>query len=238
METKLVLYFGDSRDQLFPKDYLNYPPGQNLLALKPYADCAEGMGIFNLFFLHQVHGTVGSVIDVHTAVTMRSFSCEGDFLITNLPGVGIGIMTADCLPLLLHDPITQSIAAIHAGWRGAVAGIAPIALSRMMQEYGAQPDNIRAYLGPCIHSCCYQVGDQVVQALKDSSASASVLCSCQGKTLFDLPGFVAGQLEAAGLKKEAISLENSLCTHCNPRFWSYRRQGETAGRQMTVIALV
>ncbi len=231
------LYVGDSSDNLFPKDYLNYPDGYTLLDHEPYAKLAAQTGIEKLFFLRQVHGTAGAALGEQDMLSFKAFSCEGDYLITNVPGVGIGIVTADCLPLILHDPVTQSIAAIHAGWRGAVAGIAQIALSRMVQEYGAQPSQVHAYLGPCILPCCYQVGDNVIRALENFPHAAYVLSVRQGKTFFDLPGFVAAQLETAGLPKKSIFLEYSQCTHCTPEFWSYRRQGEAAGRQMTVVSL-
>ncbi|MDZ4151707.1 polyphenol oxidase family protein [Methylicorpusculum sp.] len=273
MKKGSFLYFGTSCDALFSHEYRSFSEGINLLTLQPYSKLQTLLAIEKLFFLRQVHGVAGVALNtvqggsgvsaskdfeqlcsVRAVSSFAAFSCDGDYLITNVPHMGIGIMTADCLPLLLYDPVTKSIAAIHAGWRGALAGIVGRALVSMQRAYGVEPQMVQAYIGPCIHPCCYQVGEQVVQALDaysvpdchsccqssldmHRSSLATVLHQRQGSFYFDLPGFVAQQLYAAGLKKEAISREHTCCTYCTPGYWSYRRQGEKAGRQMSVISL-
>ncbi|PKN03200.1 hypothetical protein CVU75_03485 [Candidatus Dependentiae bacterium HGW-Dependentiae-1] len=273
MKKGSFLYFGTSCDALFSREYRSFSEGINLLTLQPYCKLQTLLAIEKLFFLRQVHGVAGVALNavqgemgglvsedseqlcpVRVVSSFSAFSCDGDYLMTNVPHVGIGIMTADCLPLLLYDPATKSIAAIHAGWRGALAGIVGRALMSMQRAYGVDPRAVQAYIGPCIHPCCYQVGEQVVQALDaysvpechscyqgfldtHQSSLAPVVHQRQGSLYFDLPEFVAQQLCAAGLKKEAISREHTCCTYCTPGYWSYRRQGEHAGRQMTVISL-
>ncbi len=147
---------------------------------------------------------------------------EGDALLTIEPGITVSIRTADCLPILLADPITGAVAAVHAGWRGTAAGIIGKAVVRMIDELHASPERILAAIGPGIGKCCYEVGLDVAQKLGESQA---------GKV--DLADINRRQLLAVGVRKVDVV---SPCTFCEAEtFFSYRREAEQAGRMISFI---
>ncbi len=154
-----------------------------------------------------------------------------DGLWTRAPGEAIGVWTADCLPVLLSSPDGRVVSAIHAGWRGAVRGIVPVAVRTLLTESGFPASLIRAVLGPSAGRCCYQVGGEVWEEVQSLYPGFSGRHSPPGH--LDIPGLVLYQLRAAGLRIEHIgTLE--LCTICHPElFHSHRRQKESReGRSM------
>jgi len=129
---------------------------------------------------------------------------EGDALVTRTPGVAVSIRTADCFPILLADPDTHAVAAIHAGWRGTAAGVVTSTLARMRSEFGTHAENVYAAIGPGIGPCCYEVGVDVAQQFGMREAG-----------YLDLAVENRKQLIAAGLKPERIEQVGG-CTFCNP----------------------
>lgn len=219
-----------------PAFYLNLLD-QPLLTLAPFSNLKKSMHLEYLQFLHQTHSDQGTVIGKKNIEALRPFKQNGDFLVTNVSHVGIGVMTADCLPIVLHDRLANVVAVVHAGWRGAVIGVAVKALERMREEYGTDPQNVVVFFGPSAKACCYKVGDDFESSLAGFAYSDKVMQKHGDNWYFDLPGFNRLQLEAAGIKKEAFHLNYNYCTMCDHSFYSYRRQGEQAGRQMTVVCL-
>jgi hypothetical protein len=149
---------------------------------------------------------------------------EGDAIVTRTRGVTVSVRTADCFPILLADPETQSVAAIHAGWRGTAAGVVQSSLARMRSEFGTDPSNVCAAIGPGIGACCYEVGIEVARQFgKDSG----------GK--LDLAVENRSQLIAAGVRSERIEVVGG-CTFCHPaKFFSWRRDHDPAGRMISFI---
>jgi YfiH family protein len=163
--------------------------------------------------LKQIHS--GTVL-----VAERERGCigEGDALVATVRGVSVSIRTADCLPILLADMRTNRVAAVHAGWRGTVARVALNAMERM----GSRPADIYAAIGPGIGKCCYEVGLEVAQQLGEDRA---------GKV--DLAEHNRRQLASAGVQHIDVL---GHCTFCEAdQFWSYRREGEQAGRMISYI---
>jgi len=151
---------------------------------------------------------------------------EGDALITNRPGLAISIRTADCYPILLADSRHQAVAAIHAGWRGTAAQIVMKTLEKMRSEFGTDPQDISAAIGPGIGACCYEVGEDV-----------SIQFGFAVRTHLDLVSENRKKLEKAGVLPEKIEALGD-CTFCNAeRFFSYRREKEKAGRMTSFIML-
>ena len=165
---------------------------------------------------------------IHSAATFVArepgLAGEGDALVTATPNVAVSIRTADCFPILLADPETQAVAAIHAGWRGTAAGIVTATLTRMKNEFGTEPWNVLAAIGPGIGQCCYEVGAEVAREFGLSTA---------GK--INLAVENREQLIAAGVKPNHIE-QVGLCTFCHPAlFYSWRRDHDRAGRMVSVI---
>lgn len=155
---------------------------------------------------------------------------ENDVLATALSGVALVVQTADCVPILLRARGTIAVA--HAGWRGSALGAASAAVEALL-ELGADPAGVDAWIGPSIGACCYQVGGEVASQFAGDFARRD----CTGRFRLDLKSVNLAQLEAAGVRRERISV-HSACTKCGgPRYASYRRDGAAAGRMIGMIAL-
>jgi YfiH family protein len=154
-----------------------------------------------------------------------------DALITNVPGIIIGTLSADCVPILLADPVAHVIASIHAGWKGTVSEIAKHTVQRMQKDFNCLPENILAGIGPSISAVCYEVGEEVAIHFSDSCKSDS----SNGKTCIDLWKANQAQLIEAGLLPEHIEIAGR-CTFSNPAdFYSARRDGIQTGRMGSFI---
>lgn len=158
---------------------------------------------------------------------------DGDALIANSPGL-VGIRTADCLPILLVDPVNRALAAVHAGWRGTAAGICTRTVTRMQHVYETNPNDLVAVIGPGIGHCCFEVGPEVTIQFQSFMPAGTDLTK---QTQIDLASVNRSQLQSAGLEDSKI-LAAEICTFCGGDFWhSYRRDGKWAGRMTTAIGL-
>jgi YfiH family protein len=198
---------------------------------------AVGLTRETLYSVWQMHGR--EVVRVEAHHTRQEIGARNaDALITNVPGVGVGVRTADCTPILLYDPVNKAVAAIHAGWRGAVLDIVSATIDAMKSAYQTSVNDIIACIGPCIGPCCFEVGAEVVSAFEEQFLGDTWRGQLlpNGKQTIDL--YSANELS---LRKAGVSQIESLkvCTKCDPedRFFSFRRQGEKSGRHLSVIAL-
>lgn len=168
---------------------------------------------------------------IHSAIIVEcplaSNTTEGDALISEQAGRLVGVRTADCLPVLLLDVRSRSVAAVHAGWRGTAQGIA----ARAAKALGARPGDIHAAIGPGIGLCCFEAGPEVAA---EFSALFPERSDLNRRTHLDLEEANRRQLIQAGVAAGQI-YTSGLCTFCRPEFHSYRRDGERAGRMMSVI---
>lgn len=233
----ITIYFGDSSDQLDVSSttYDQYHTQKQLITIKPFSSLQAVMEINHLVFPKQVHGKQGIVIDNSTLHAINPFEVDGDYIVTNIPHTGLGILTADCLPIILYDIKNHAIAAIHAGWRSSVQKIVVHATQHMHTLYRTDPTNIRVFFGPCAHTCCYSVGPDVMQAV--TPHQNKVIRIENNQRYLDLIHYNKLLLEYEGIPSEAFCSDYTQCTICNPLFWSYRRQQKRAGRQMTVVSL-
>lgn len=161
--------------------------------------------------------------------------CDGQ--ITDRPGVALVAFSADCTPILLFDPVRRAIAAVHAGWRGTVKGIAARAVEAMVREYGCDPANIQAAIGPCISKCCFETDEDVPMALLRALGGQALPAIDQrgSKYHVDLKFCNALWLQRAGVGALDISPD---CTACDSvRYWSHRRMGDARGSLAAVIML-
>ena len=172
---------------------------------------------------------------------------EGDGLMTSLPGVMLGVGTADCVPVLVADVKKRAVAAFHAGWRGTVARIVEQGIARMTDEYGSQPQDLIAAIGPGIGACCYAVGEEVRTAFSSQFDYAEELFLSDRKDspsiYVDLWKANQRQLLAAGIEPSKITSIGE-CTACSrdeqgrPRYFSHRAEHGVAGRMLSVVGIV
>ncbi|MGF1650725.1 MAG: peptidoglycan editing factor PgeF [Hyphomicrobiaceae bacterium] len=199
--------------------------------------CHLGFNSAPINTLHQVHSADVVILDANLSDTPP----RADALVTQMPGVIIGALAADCTPVLFADATTGVIGAGHAGWRGAKAGILEATIEAMV-KLGAAPGRIRAVVGPTIGQANYEVGQDFRDAfVSDDPATDRFFIEPPGqrKPHFDLPGFVSFRLQRLGL----LTIEaRTTCTYADPdRFYSYRRathRGEPDyGRQISAIVV-
>jgi YfiH family protein len=187
--------------------------------------------------VRQVHSnvTVGVSGD---SVTGRGAISEADGMITSQAGLLIGIQTADCIPVLVADRRKRVVGAFHAGWRGTVQRIVELGVGRMVREFGSDPADMIAAIGPGIGACCYTVGDEVRKEFAANFSYAAVLFVQNEKELrLNLIEANRRQLLAAGLPAESIATVGG-CTGCQSElFYSHRISGGHAGRMMAVIGI-
>ena len=162
---------------------------------------------------------------------------EADGLMTKERGVSLIIHIADCEGILLYCRKPEAIAAVHAGWRGTVADIAGKAVSAMKREYGCEPSDMVAALAPCASVCCYEVGPEVVEAVRKLpiDAEAYIVPTENGHAKIDIKGINSALLRRAGVSEIYVSPD---CTMCLPdKYWSHRITNGRRGAQACIIAL-
>lgn len=229
------IYFGNAQDRLHPDWYLALPPDKPILTVAPFTELKKFMRISGLMFLKQIHSAQGYLHSDTDFSIKVPFSVEGDYLVTAVRQAGLGIMSADCLPIVYFDSLNNVIAIMHAGWKGSVQHIAVKTLQQMSATFGTEPEHLRIFFGPSAKNCCYQVKPDFIKQLENFAFANQVLHEHTDFLTFDLPGFNRLQLENAGVPKEAFHFDYNICTICDKNFFSSRRHD--GGRQMTVVCL-
>ncbi len=200
---------------------------------------AAALGGKNIFTVNQTHSNITCVISDPTQIPS---TVEADALVTNIPGISIGVTTADCAPILFYDPERKIIGAAHAGWRGAFGGILDSCIAAM-EKLGSKRQNIIAALGPCIHMPSYEVGADFHKNFLDRDSNNSVFfekSAKEGHFQFDLPGYVLARL----LRLQLGAVHHQSFDTCarEDLFFSHRRRtlrGEPArGSMMSAIRMV
>lgn len=208
------------------------------------AMAALGLPAEALSTLYQIHSA--DVVHLTEPLGLEGLP-KGDALVTDRPGLALGIATADCAPVLFADPTAQVIGACHSGWGGAFKGVVETTVEAMA-ALGADRDRIIAVLGPCIHQTSYEVGPEFKERFLERDPQTEQFFTPSDKDghfRFDLPGFVLDRMKAAGVGRVGHVAED---TYSNPdRFYSYRRAthnqetDETGkvdyGRLLSTIAL-
>ena len=191
---------------------------------------------------HQVHGDRIAVID---RPDLTRVDLEGyDAFICKLPGVAIGVRTADCVPILLYDPVQRVVAAVHSGWKGTVLKIAQKTIGLMKSDFGCLPKELRAVIGPAIGPDSFQVGQEVVEKFEEAGFPMSQVWSDRGPgdgspmsgghhiDLFKANKWI---LEESGVRDIQVF---DIDTFTDTSFFSARREGTACGRNINAIKLV
>lgn len=181
---------------------------------------------------------------VHGTAVVRSEHCvppatpEADAIVSIEPGVAIGVLTADCVPILISSANGGAVAAVHAGWRGLAAGVVESGVAELRSLTRESP-RLLAAIGPHIGVCCYEVDAPVLDGLAvrfGDALEAATRASRPGHALLDLGTLTRVALAGAGLAADSIEVLSGVCTRCDAvRFHSYRRDGAAAGRLAHVI---
>jgi len=199
----------------------------------------EGVGrSFWILSVKQVHGTDALVVD-RALTSSDRFSGGWDALVTDQRGIMVAVRTADCVPVLMHDSKRKIVAAVHAGWRGAVAGIVGKTIAVMESQFGTVPDHVQVSIGPSAGVCCYEVDQTVLDKLPEACPDYQRVVRGQrgGKAHLDLKMLIREQARNAGIQQNSITCVN-LCTICHEDlFFSYRREGKVIGTMVSAIGL-
>lgn len=206
--------------------------------------CAIGADSSAIVKNHQVHSSRIRHVTAADIVSPPSLlgDHDADGLICSQPGVCLTVFSADCIPVLLYDPVQRVIAAVHAGWRGTAAGISHRAAAEMISVYGCRGEDILAAIGPGISPCCFETHRDVPDGLReglgqDAEGFIRPLPK-EGKFSVDLKGANAHWLRMAGLTEDHIAV-SSACTTCRgDHFWSHRILGNERGSMAAMIQLL
>ena len=211
--------------------YRTKDPVENVDANYGRVGRSFGIGLDGLVLLDQVHGD--RILVLKSQLPRLTRPLHYDALITDLPGMTLGIRTADCLPALIADPRKKVVAAAHAGRVGTGLKILPRVIEEMERSFGSRSGDLLVALGPAIGPCCYEVDEQVFLPLwRPFSVETG-----PGRWRIDVPGFNLAQVREAGVPEDRISVVD-LCTRCEENlFFSHRRHPRT-GRQLSFIGIV
>ena len=216
---------------------------------------AVGAADLEFVSLHQIHSDVVRTFDAPPAK-----QCKGDASATNKKGLLLGVRTADCAPVLVVDPKKRVVAAIHAGWRGTLQRIVTKAIGQMQMEFGCNPKDLLAAIGPTIGGCCYEVGTEVASAFAAKFSNANEFFDelrtgdepnplqwlnmmppghqpPPKNVILNLPKANKLQLLESGIPEKNIFV-TTLCTSCDVgQLFSYRKERDRSGRLLSVIGI-
>lgn len=209
-------------------------------AAHEWGQVADAMGVDagRLLLVRQVHRDQVAVARRDTAHTWER--PEADLIVSDDPESAIGVRVADCAPILMADTRRGAVGAVHAGWRGTVLSAARAGLDSLRLEFGTDPGDVVAAIGPCLGVCCGEVGEEVVAAFRDAGHGDADIARWfmpgpAGRPHLDLPGANRDQLVAAGVRPEHVHV-SGLCTRTHaPLLHSYRADRDRAGRMLGAI---
>ena len=197
---------------------------------------AMGIESSRIVMTWQIHSDVVRQVTKadHLGLDHRNYP-QCDALITNDPGTALWVFSADCTPILLHDPVTGAVGAVHAGWRGTASAIAAKTVSAMVDAFGCKPEDIRAAIGPNIGPCCFQTDADVPHAMLAAYGKEALplILKDDEKYYVNLKEMNALALRTVGVQQIVTS---PLCTACRTNlFWSHRKMGDHRGSQGAMI---
>lgn len=188
----------------------------------------------NLVTLNQVHGSEVQYVDREYCACGKK---DADASVSGTKGLALGILTADCMPILFYDPVKRAVGAAHAGWKSTLLGVAAKTVEAMKQKFGTKAADLVAAFGPFIGPCCYTVRKEVLDSFEYAYGPMARGFFVESKGLrLDIARANRFILQMAGLKKENIG-DGATCTSCYNVFFSYRRDGRVTGRQLSFIML-
>lgn len=197
---------------------------------------AFGVSIDRVVTVNQAHGE--NIVTVNDLNVRDIRTVHADAMITSVPGIALGVETADCVPVLLFDPMKPAVAAVHAGWRSTVKKIVQKAIHRMHEEFGSEAAQLIAAIGPAIGPECYEVDEPVMGPVREACSFWEEVSTPRGNDHWGLDLVKANKIELmqVGLQEKNIH-SLGMCTACRKDlFYSFRSEGMT-GRMLSVIMI-
>ena len=226
-------YFGDASDHL---PHADSGCTQEFILLKNKIIQKTNQSSLSLFFLKQTHSADVCILQ-ETPNDHSFFQMQGDAIITTKKNIGIGVITADCIPLFLFDPENKVIAVIHAGWRGLSKKIITETLTQMNSHYKTNLTKLQVYIGPAAGVCCYEVQQDFLENFPTDVFKKKITEIHHNKIFFNAKKMCLSELIENKIALQNIDAHACICTICNPQFCSFRREKENAGRQASIIFL-
>lgn len=233
-----IMYFADGSESISMYDIQE---SRFSLRMQSFV---QDFGLESLVVLNQTHGIDGLVVDNNLVKLNHWFEIEGDFLITQEKNIGLIVLTADCLPLVVHDSNKQVVGVIHIGWKGLYSGVVAKTLRALQTTFKSAISDLEFFVGPHARPCCYQVQESFISDFQ--AKYPELMNGCLEKLIvnkknndwyFNMQSLLLQMLQSMGVFEHNIHIANASCTVCNIEFCSWRRQKEYAGRQMTLVAL-
>jgi hypothetical protein len=226
-------------NNFFPPEVVAFTTGctidftfERSVPLKPeqseYLRKRVGAAVPKIFNINQQHGV--NIVTAKTLDIPKVQTPKADAVITNVPGIPLTVRTADCLPVFVYDPARKVIALIHAGWKGSQKTIAAHTIKKMNDLFKCQTTDLLVVFGPAIRSCCYQVGEEFRRYFPHSTEVRDK------KYYMDLITENKNQLARMNVK-ESNMFDFKVCTCCDTKYFSYRREGDSAGRMLSLIMI-
>ena len=188
----------------------------------------------------QVHGKrCLTIVDQDPEKLAQLAQTGADALLTDQPGILLGVMTADCLPLIMIDRLQRAVAVVHVGWRGLDQAIGVETVAQLNRDFAVEAKNLQVFAGPAIGSCCFQVGVEVVDRFRRHPVLAGVDSWYQERAsgyYIDLLSIQRAQLLAAGVAEKNFHVVD-ICTFCHDFCFSYRRDHAITGRQLAFVGI-
>lgn len=225
------ILFTGQQHSFKPQELWHITDGHKLRSLSNFSCLAlpENIQIIKLKQTHSTHGF--ALLNEKDIQQYQPYLYEGDYLITNQKNIALAVATADCLPIIIYDPINHLIANIHAGWKGLANNIIEHALQHMIKIAPGNVTNFLAYMGPCARACCYQVQPDFFKHIPQQ------FCIQKNNLwYFDLVSYAQHQLQNLSIPSTQIDTTNALCTIEHQEWCSFRRD-KHAFRQMTFVWL-
>ena len=201
--------------------------------------CKEiGIDVSSLVLARQVHGDRIEIVESKDtgrgAYGIEDAIPDTDAMITTSKSISIGILTADCVPVMIFDPVKLAIGVAHAGWKGTILMLPAKTVLKMKESFGTDPSDCMVVLGPSIGFCCYEVGEELISQFDKAFGTGK----CTKGNKLDLPRAVEYQLVDVGVSMDNITSEGS-CTACNLNlFYSHRAENGITGRMMSIMRLL
>lgn len=201
------------------------------------------IGCKQLVIQNQVHGVAGHYVDKKMLLNIPNalFNIEGadgDYLVTDVPGIAVGVLTADCLPVVFYDKRNNVVAVAHAGWKGTFGEIVIKTIEHMNKKHSCRPEDLHIFFGPSAGVCCYEVQEDFLKNMPRLGWQDKVVVRQQDKIFFNLPLFNKLLLVDVGISPHQIDLSYNHCTICNTAYHSNRRNGHARLVQLTAVWLI